>query len=440
MPAPTEEAQPGVGAAQFCRDTKQEAGYIQLPNKKDDQYFYWFFESRSHPTTDPLVLYLQGGPGCSGLTSLLWVNGPCFVLPDLTIARNPHSWTNDANVIWLDQPTNVGFSYGSEEDVDYDEDDVQESIFWFLQGFLDKHPEFIDRPLYLMGGSYAGHFVPAAAHYIWQRQQQQTPRDSSKNVHLLNLQGIALGNALVNLVTQTAHALDMINKNAYNTTLLNATELARAQNALPICIRMLEACRDGDTSTCPNAFAFCAQEHHLVPLQVPNRNQFDIRMQCQQAECYDMAAVTKYLNSAPVRNGLNVTKQWEECTPAVGAGFMADTVQPFDRYVADLLDHSNVRVLVYAGDADLVCNWSGSLAWMLALDWTHKREFNAAEEHAFVVTLSAGAQEEAVAGTVRTFANQFTFIRVFNAGHKLPRDQPAVASEIVTRFLRDEAF
>ncbi|GAB9466229.1 Serine protease family s10 [Globisporangium polare] len=440
-----EEAQlSAAGAVQICRDTKQEAGYIALPNKQDDQYFYWFFESRSRPESDPLVLYLQGGPGCSGLTSLLWDNGPCFVLPNLTTIRNPHSWTNEANVIWLDQPTNVGFSFGSEEDGDHNEDDVQESIFWFLQGFLDKHSEFIGRPLYLMGASYAGHFAPAAAHYIWQRQQQQqTPRDSSnKTVHPLNLQGIALGNALVNLVTQTAHALDMVRDNAYNITLMNASELARAQNALPKCLAMLKACLDEEgVDACPNAFAFCAQEHHQVPLKVPNRNQFDIRMQCQQAECYDMSSVTKYLNSAPVQAHLSVRKRWEECTPEVGAGFMADTVQPFDRYVADLLDHSSdVRVLVYAGDADLVCNWSGSLAWMLALDWQHKREFNEAEEHAFVLSSEDRTQEEAVAGTVRTFENQFTFVRVFSAGHKLPHDQPVVASEMINRLLRNEAF
>lgn len=62
-----------------------------------------------------------------------------------------------------------------------------------------------------------------------------------------------------------------------------------------------------------------------MPLQALNRNQFDICMQCQQAECYDTSAVTAYLNSPLVRTVLNVTKHWEECTPAVDAGFVADT-------------------------------------------------------------------------------------------------------------------
>ncbi|ETK76109.1 hypothetical protein L915_17395, partial [Phytophthora nicotianae] len=102
----------------FCGLTTQDSGYIKLPNKVDDHYFYWYFESRSQPSTDPLVLWLTGGPGCSSMMALLTENGPCHVLPDLSTKRNPYSWTNESNVVWLDQPTTVGFTYGDERDAD----------------------------------------------------------------------------------------------------------------------------------------------------------------------------------------------------------------------------------------------------------------------------------------------------------------------------------
>lgn len=135
----------------FCGITNHETGYIKLPNKDDDHYFYWFVESRSSPQKDPLVLWLTGGPGCSSMMALLAENGPCHVQPDLSTKTNPYSWNGQANVIWLDQPTGVGYSYGPKVDYDSGELNVAENIFWFLQEFLKKHPDLADREFFVTG-------------------------------------------------------------------------------------------------------------------------------------------------------------------------------------------------------------------------------------------------------------------------------------------------
>jgi len=182
---------------QFCDTTYQESGYIKLPHKKDGNYFYWFFESRSDPVTDPLVLWLTGGPGGSSMMALLTENGPCTVGDNLTTINNPYSWTSNANVIWLDQPIGVGFSYGEPTDYDHTEDDVAHNIFAFLQLWLEKHPKFKNHPFFVTGESYAGHYIPVVAHYIME-QQSKAEKD---NVHI-NLQGIAMGNGLTNPIIQ----------------------------------------------------------------------------------------------------------------------------------------------------------------------------------------------------------------------------------------------
>lgn len=87
----------------------------------EKSYFFWLLESRSNPSTDPLVVWLTGGPGtifkvtlyprlisvifgvgCSSQMALLAENGPCWVNKhgNGTIL-NEHSWTNKANVIWV---------------------------------------------------------------------------------------------------------------------------------------------------------------------------------------------------------------------------------------------------------------------------------------------------------------------------------------------------
>jgi carboxypeptidase C (cathepsin A) len=114
---------------------------------------------------------------------------------------HPYSWTHEANMIWLDQPTSVGFSHSTVGDHDYNEKDVGENLYWFLQGFIDKHPEFGGREFYLTGESYASHYVPGAAHYIW---EQNNKNDSATETRRVNLQGIAIGNGWTDPVVQVS--------------------------------------------------------------------------------------------------------------------------------------------------------------------------------------------------------------------------------------------
>ncbi|KAE9141180.1 hypothetical protein PF007_g351 [Phytophthora fragariae] len=106
-----------------------------------------------------------------------------------------------------------------------------------------------------------------------------------------------------------------------------------------------------------------------------------------------------------------------------------DVVMSTSSFVGDLLD-DGVRVLIYAGDADLECNWSGNLAWLQALEWTGASAFNAADMHDMVIDGES-------AGSVIA-ADTLTFIRVFNAGHMVPQDQPAIALEMINRFYKDQ--
>lgn len=231
--------------------------------------------------------------------------------------------------------------------------------------------------------------------------------------------------------------------NAYNITLLNETQLEAAKEAVPACQDVLSACQT-NSSAC---FEMDPCGTILNILGGAHRNMYDLRLECNVedgTDCYNMSAITEYLNSPPVQTYLNISQPapaWEECSTRVGEGFAGDIGKNFAPYIADLLNDDALRILIYHGDADLMCNWIGGQAWVSQLEWKHQAEFNSASNQLFEVVAGADKHQEPIveiAGSVRSFENRFSFLRVFNSGHMVPRDQPLVALEMLRRFLRNE--
>ncbi|CAK4239185.1 unnamed protein product [Aphanomyces euteiches] len=236
-----------------CDTTGQASGYVKLPNKLDAHYFYLFFESRDKPETDPLVLWLNGGPGASSMLAFLTENGPC--------SYNPYSWTSNANVIWVDQPVGVGFSYGRlPEDYDHTLDDVANNMYLFLQGWLKEHPSFAGRPFFITGERFAGHYGPIIAAKLLTRQP-------ANDEIAIPLQGVAIGNGWTSAIIQTQHQIDLIYENAYGKTIFEDKEaLATYERSVRAIAVLADACNTGHNSTaCAEAFLRWKKEL-VVPL------------------------------------------------------------------------------------------------------------------------------------------------------------------------------
>jgi carboxypeptidase C (cathepsin A) len=410
-------------------NVKQYSGYLDVSLAKS--YFFWMFESRSDPGKDPLVVWLTGGPGCSSQLALLAENGPCTPTKDGNgTVPNPYSWTEKANVLWVDQPAGTGFSTGLLHP-DFTEKDVADDMYRFLQNFYRTLPQFKSNPQFICGESYAGHYVPAVAHRIWAgaKRQEGFP---------MPLRGIGVGNGLVDPEVQYQWYPDMARDGGRTEggtlakgVITSPLAIALMKAAVVPCVTMIDLCNQGG----PNASMFCTAAYvtcnygELIPYQATGMNPYDMRIKCEHGNlCYDFDHVTKFLNDKAVQKQLGVNKQWASCNMLVHALLQGDWMKRYQDQLPALLA-DGIRVLIYAGDVDYICNWLGNKHWATALQWPHRAEFASAPDAPFLV-------DGAAAGRVRQAAG-LSFLQVFQAGHMVPMDKPAVALEMLNRFLAD---
>ena len=111
----------------------------------------------------------------------------------------------------------------------------------------------------------------------------------------------------------------------------------------------------------------------------PAFNVYDIRIPCDQPPlCYDFSSADTFLNRDDVQEVLGVTgRKWKDCNQLVHTFLLGDWMTNLMPQVAQILDQSEVEVLVYSGDKDWICNWRGGEAWTLATEWSHQADFQA---------------------------------------------------------------
>jgi len=148
--------------------SRSYTGYIDIGAK---HLFFYFFESRS-PSSD-LILWTNGGPGCSSALGLFMELGPCRILSEEDISNprfNPHSWNNNASVIFIDQPVGVGFSYAEYgEHVGRTEEaakDVAAFVAIFMERFVNGKAGSDQVKFHMAGESYGGRYIPVFASEI----------------------------------------------------------------------------------------------------------------------------------------------------------------------------------------------------------------------------------------------------------------------------------
>ncbi|KAK7269059.1 hypothetical protein RIF29_21774 [Crotalaria pallida] len=462
--------------------SKHYSGYINIDGNGENgkNLFYYFVSSERNPEKDPVVLWLNGGPGCSSFDGFVYEHGPFNFeaaktkgnLPTLHI--NPYSWSKVSNIIYLDSPAGVGLSY-SKNTSNYDTGDLQTAsdTHAFLFKWFEQFPELLDNPFYIAGESYAGVYVPTLAHEV-----VKGIKSGIKPV--INFKGYLIGNGVADgrfdgdkALISFVHGMGLISDNIYEDVQafckgqleINSNDekcsdslqkVAKAiaelnvYNILEPCYHYpAEAAAKGNASNLPLSFQrLGATERPLAvrkrmfgrawPFRAPVKEGLvpswpQILAQSNSAShhnhvpCVNDEVATAWLNNAQVRKSIHAEQEsvagpWEICTDRLRYLHNAGSMIPYHRNLTKL----GYRALIYSGDHDMCVPFTGTEAWTRYMGYKIVDEWR------------PWFSNQQVAGYLQGYDHNLIFLTVKGAGHTVPEYKPREALDFFSRWLEGQ--
>ncbi|GAA5884708.1 hypothetical protein JCM6882_005361 [Rhodosporidiobolus microsporus] len=421
-------------------DVNQTSGY--LDTARGHHTFFWQFDSRGDVAKDPVVLWLNGGPGCSSFTGLLQELGPCKAREKGNPVYNPYSWTNNATVIFMDQPIGVGFSYADKGSPKvWTSEAAAEDLYAFLHIFFETFADkFAHSEFHIAGESYAGRYIPVFADYIVKQNALAEANGMSK----INLRSVLIGNGFTHPLLQWRSYLPAGCGSALGGPFLSAQACRKMQAAWPVCERLVEGCwaNPKNTALCMSAYRFC-ETRMMGPYDATGRSPYNV----DKFGGYEEDKwIERWLNREDVRRQLGVDrpKKFSGCSDKVFERFedSEDVVRPAFHQLATVLD-SGVSVLLYVGAKDYICNIVGVEAFSIdpsfAELWSNGTRFAEEEKRGWYASPRGEGEEEGErrkAGEYRQYG-RLAFAGVEGAGHFVPYDKPREALALFNGWVHE---
>ncbi|KAJ1965480.1 hypothetical protein GGI12_000752 [Dipsacomyces acuminosporus] len=465
-------------------DVRQHSGYLDMDDK---HVFFWYFGSRKRLASGfsaakdsvPLVFWFSGGPGCSSQIANWQENGPCTYAPSVPfdssisdgarkllphkVKRNPHAWNKVADIVFLDQPVGTGFSYGPTPNSTEASADTawraMQAIYAFLSTEARKNNEAPIKDVRLFGESYAGRYIPVFSEYLLHMNEQVAQSTDLQNRGFVNLplQGIGIGNGMFDyrLQTQSYHPI------ACNSTyppLFTKKQCSTLKNSI--------------IPTCNKALDSCYSTHEKAPSSIGMRDSQCLKLEpepwrtsdacsrvssnCDTAlswttaiSIYDVRPkarmvpddYVKFVQSSTFTDAVGVPSnvRYSECSDAVFDRF-ASTFDELSRSATSSLEYileQRIPVLLYSGDGDFICNWYGTAAVAQSLNWHGREKLLRSKMTKWHRPDNSTSDVEA--GQYAAVEN-FTFLRIYEAGHEVPYYQPEAALHMFSQFLDNKGI
>ncbi|WZZ16440.1 hypothetical protein YC2023_109529 [Brassica napus] len=404
--------QPRVGFQQY-------SGYVTVDEKKQRALFYYLAEAETDLINKPLVLWLNGGPGCSSLgVGAFSENGP-FRPKGPVLVKNQHSWNQEANMLYLETPVGVGFSYSTHK--------RQPCV---LAKMVPQVPSLSQsKSLHhwrkLCGfHENVGHYVPQLAELMIQYNQKH---------HLFNLRGIAIGNPVLEFSTDFNSRAEYF----WSHGLISDSTYKMFTSYCNYSRYVSEYYRGSMSSICSKVMSQVSTEtsrfvdKYDVTLDVCIPSVLS-QSKVQVGESVDVCVedeTVKYLNRRDVQEALHArlvgVREWTVCSNVLDYQLL-DVEIPTINIVGSLVQ-AGVPVLVYSGDQDSVIPLTGSRTLVNRL----AKRLGLRTSVPYRVWF-AGQQ---VGGWTQVYGNVLSFATVRGASHEVPFSQPHRSLVLFKAFL-----
>lgn len=432
------------------------SGYLTVDEKNGRNLHYWFVESENNPSTDPLLLWSNGGPGCSGLIGFMTEQGPFRPNKELELDSNPYAWNKIANVIFIEAPAGVGFSYSdTPSDLITGDFRTAEDNYQAILQFLVRFPEYANREFYISGESYGGHYMPTLAKAI-------VDHNTEGSNQLVNFKGFLVGNPYTDAnenvlgAMDTLHGHQLVSEETYaewrvkcRPVYLKAMRRRTTASLSSRCHQLegemnsqygnlnpyaldFPVCLDGDDDNLSaGGEVRSGLGQRLALLNAVRPAQWLEASRTRSLAAYEPCEnsyATHYLNREDVKLSIGVSPNitWAPCSNALryNNSDMAVPMEPIYQYLID--GGFGLDILIYSGDDDDVCATSGTTLWLPTLGYNETSSWK------------AWTDTDGQVGGYLTKYTGLNFVTVHGAGHEVPTYQPARALEVLRRYLKRE--
>ncbi|CAN8012025.1 unnamed protein product [Ixodes pacificus] len=400
------------------------SGYITVDETYGSNMFFFLVKAKTDAPNLPLTIWMEGGPGFSGLLAMFTKNGPVGITKDGDICARLDALTEHTHVVYLDAPVGGGFSFTENTTLGLSKNlnDTSKDIAEFLKQFLDVFSEYNTSDLYVGGESYGGRLAVGFANYISGNQNLE----SSDAAPRFNLKGVVAGSPFLGPLLETIDSSEFL----FSVGMLNATSkalfhqafenLTKETDRTKQLVNFLGTVFQDYTKTNPTLFQkLTGYNFHssVVHTRIPQ----------------EITEYKKYVNTSDFKTRIHVGSKagWRKQMLSVIINMgMVDFFTNISSMVESVFN--KYRVLIYGGQLDTIFPAINMDTFYNSLEWGGSNDFKKER-----VAWYDEKDPDYLNGYVKKGGN-VKYVLLVGAGHDPGFDVPKPTHTLIGQFLKQQ--